>query len=140
MFDKKINAVTLSGKTIPIVCDMRVLEQIQEKYSDLSTFEDLLAKFTPQLEESGEESKDKDGNILGRYGIPDIKAINDALYFMACEGYTVSGDEPMERNELLSLVDVSPIDLGIVLRAEFDKCFVRKNLKTTQMKPKKAEN
>lgn len=134
MFENEMTYITLSGREFPIRCDIKVLEQIQEKYKDLAAFEDLIYAFTPALDKNGKPEKDKEGNIVGHLGIPDVKAVNDALYFMVSEGLEVAGEDTVTRDELLSYVDASPIDVGKALQPEYDKCFKRKNLPTTQKK------
>lgn len=137
MFENELTYITLSGRDFPIRCDMKVLEEIQDKYSDLVKFENLIYPHTPALDKDGKQKKNKEGDLLYNIGMPNIKAVNDALYFMVSEGLQVSGDEPVERNELLVYVDVSPQTIGEILAEEYDKCFVRKNAMTTQKKPMK---
>lgn len=133
MFEK-LNYIELSGEKFPIWCGMEVLEKIQENYGDLSTFEEKLEKFIPDTDASGKPKKNKDGKYTGHYQMPDIKALNDALYWMVQTGMEIESDgdtEAIERKDLLRKVDITPYELGHVLHQEFGRCFERKNVKTT---------
>ena len=46
MFEKT-NYIELSGEKYPIKCDILVLERIQDKYEDLSEFENGLKRLYP---------------------------------------------------------------------------------------------
>ena len=50
MFEKT-NYIELSGEKYPIKCDILVLERIQDKYEDLSEFENGLNGFTPAVDD-----------------------------------------------------------------------------------------
>ena len=50
MFDK-LNYIELSGELYPIKCDMIVLERIQDKYNDISEFENGITGFQPKIGE-----------------------------------------------------------------------------------------
>lgn len=45
MFIRNTAKVVLLGKAYPIKCDMLVLEKIQDKYQDMSEFENKLTGF-----------------------------------------------------------------------------------------------
>lgn len=132
MFEK-VNYIELSGDKYPMKCDILVLEKIQEEYGDLTEFENNLTGFVPKRDEEGELVRNEEGFMVGVYGIPDAKTLRKALMWMVQEGLEIEGTQ-MEITEvdIARKVDMSPVELGHVLRDEFSKCFKRKNEETTQ--------
>lgn len=140
MLSKEINYITLSGTEYPIRCDMLVLEKIQEEFGDVSDFENKLLGFTPSRNEDGTVKKDDQGRQVGISGIPDIKALNLAVYWMINEGLEIEGQkkELLTKEEAVRRVDISPKELSEFLHEEFMRCFLRKNGKSTQNQEKTA--
>lgn len=74
----------------------------------------------------------------GGHRTPEIKMLNDALFWMVKEGEEIKAEEEsrpvneVDRNKILRKVDIPPKDLGTLLHEEFQRCFERKNEKTTQ--------
>lgn len=136
MFDK-LKYIELSGQKYPFKCDMLVLERIQEEYGDLGEFENKLSGFIPSVDEDGNTKRNKEGYILGTYGIPDIKTVNKVLFWMVSEGLEIESEEQnkeyrsVNEKTLIRQVDISPKELGRILQEEFARCFERKNEKTT---------
>lgn len=143
MFDK-MNYIELSGEKYPIKCDLLVLEKIQEKYKDLSEFENKLNGFTPGIGKDGKYTRNKEGRLMGIYGEPEIAVLKDTLEWMVMEGLEIEREEGKEQRlitniNLLRKVDMSPKELSEALHAEFARCFKRKNPKTTQREEMKEE-
>ena len=66
--------------------------------------------------------------MIGSYGIPDAKTLRKALAWMVQEGMEIeSRQADITEIELARKVDMSPVELGRVLKNEFSKCFERKN-------------
>ena len=136
MFDK-LKYITLSGKEFPYKCDILVLEKIQDEYPDLADFENKLTGFVPSRDEEGKIKRNEDGYMIGTTTIPDIKTVNKALCWMVREGLEIEADDkglPIEKisdKEILRKVDISPNQLGGLLREEFARCITRKNEETT---------
>lgn len=137
MFEE-LKKITLSGEEYPIKCDLVALENIQEEFGSISEFEEKLMPWTPKLDENGKEVKAKNGNTVYMGRIPDIKAVNTALYYMAREGEEIAAERekrkprPMSREKLVRKVDLAPVDLADQLHKEFMRCMNVKNEKTTQ--------
>lgn len=131
MFEE-VEKISLSGQEFPIKCDILVLEKIQNKYGELSIFENGLSGFTPKVDENGEEVRNEEGLLIGTYGMPDIAMLNDALVWFVMEGMDIEREHGKEYPEitnaaLLRKVDWHPKDLGSKLHDEFARCFRRKN-------------
>lgn len=132
-----LNHIELSGKTYPIKCDLLVLEKIQEEYGDLSDFENKLSGFAPAQNEDGTPKRNEEGYIVGTYGMPNIKVVNQALCWMVQEGMEIEAEEngdkvkKMSDKTILRSVDMRPEELGRLLQKEFAHCFERKNAETT---------
>ena len=140
MFEKT-NYIELSGEKYPIKCDILVLERIQDKYEDLSEFENRLNGFTPAVDENGEYKRNEEGRLVGFYGEPKIETLRDALEWMVREGIEIERENGKEIQEvsgktLTRKVDMAPRELAEILHAEFARCFGRKNPKTTQREKK----
>ena len=137
MFEE-LRCIELSGEKYPIKCDMVVLEKIQNKYINMTEFENGLTGFVPAQNEAGEYKRNEDGYLLGVYRTPEIKMLNDALFWMVKEGEEIKAEEEsrpvneVDRNKILRKIDIPPKDLGTLLHEEFQRCFERKNEKTTQ--------
>lgn len=122
------NTITLSGVELPIRCDLYVLEQIQEKYTDLSAYEYKLIGFTPERDEFGDVVLNDNGNTVGKFGVPDIKVVADTLHMMVNEGLEYEGaGETFSVIELKRMVDLSITELSSILHEEYMSCFRRKN-------------
>ncbi len=141
MFERNMTKIVLSGKTYPIRCNMLVLEKIQDKYQNMSEFENKLTGFRPSRNPDGTIKKNEDGLQIGITGVPDIQILNDALTWMLNEGAQEGAGEEISREEAARLVDISPGELGEKLHEEFTRCFERKNTQATQNQkmPEKKE-
>ena len=99
MFEKT-NYIELSGEKYPIKCDILVLERIQDKYEDLSEFENGLNGFTPAVDENGEYKRNEEGRLVGFYGEPKIETLRDALEWMVQEGIEIERENGKEIQEV----------------------------------------
>ena len=108
MFERNMTKIVLSGKTYPIRCNMLVLEKIQDKYQNMSEFENKLTGFRPSRNPDGTIKKNEDGLQIGITGVPDIQILNDALTWMLNEGAQEGAGEEISREEAARLVDISP--------------------------------
>lgn len=141
MFEKEMNKIVLSGETYPIRCDMLVLEQIQDRFEDISEFENKLMGFKPLVNEDGSVKKDDEGRTVGISGTPDIKALKFALCSMVREGYAAEGKtKEVDETDLMRAVDMTPKELSEILHMEFMRCFKRKNPEPAQNTEKEHQN
>lgn len=140
MFDDKLSYITLSGEKYPLRCGMEVLEIVQDKYGSIEEFENRLMPFERKKDENGEDVLNEEGVPIGRYVIPKISDLGDALYLMVTAGLEMEADlsgketESVTRKELLQKADMPPTVLGEILHAELMRCFRRKNGTATQEK------
>lgn len=136
MFDK-LNHVTLSGVEYPIKCDMLVLEQIQNEYGSVAKFEREIISWEPVLYVNGDEGLKENGERKVTPKLPNVKAVNDALFWMITEGMEIEAvkkNEPckaLKREELLRCVDVPYMKLANLVHGEFYRCFEDPNEETT---------
>lgn len=110
------------------------MERIQDKYEDLSEFENGLNGFTPAVDENGEYKRNEEGRLVGFYGEPKIETLRDALEWMVQEGIEIERENGKEIQEvsgktLTRKVDMAPKELAEILHAEFARCFRRKTRK-----------
>lgn len=145
MFEK-LNYIELSGEKFPIKCDILVLEKIQDKYGNLSEFENGIRGFKPNIGEDGLPERNEDGLIVGMVGVPNIKTLKDALAWMVEEGIEIKREEGekelpiLSNTQLFRKVDIPPKELGEILYGEFNRCFARKNAETTQSQTTEKTN
>ena len=137
MFEK-LNTIELSGKEYPIKCDLCVLEELQEEFGDLEIFESKLLGIRKVKNEDGSERQERK--------MPDMKAINTALYWMVREGMEIQAEKNGDaealpsKKEFLRMVDGPFLELAGTIYKEFLNCFVSKNTETTQRETEDQEN
>lgn len=145
MFEE-MKQITLSGNAYPMKCDNLVLEKIQDKYGDLTDYENKLSGFIPKVDENGEKVRNEEGYLIGRYEIPKLKILNEALVWFVQEGLEIEREElnrehpKVNDRTLIRQIDMTPAELGKILHEEFARCFERKNVETTQRKAEEQEN
>lgn len=133
MLNNELNRISLSGESYAIKCSLLVLEKIQDKYGDVSAFEDKIIVF--------EKSDEEENGIKVRY--PDPEAVCDALYWFCLEGETIEaerrGEKPRDltREGMARKVDSTIFDLATELHKEFMNCFRVKKENPTKMTVKK---
>ena len=126
MFDK-LGYIELSGEKYPIKCDMLVLEQIQDKYTDLSDFENRISGFKPNITEDGTPETTEEGLIKGVSGPPDMKALQDGLIWMIREGIDIEKEEnekdypELTDKQLIRRIDIQPKELGRIMKEEYNR-------------------
>lgn len=131
MFDE-LKYIELSGKKYPIKCSLLVLEKIQEAYDSIGIFENGLMTVEPVLDETGNRIKDDCGKIQVRGKFPDLKCVNDALYWMLNEGEAIAAEKEhrqadfFTREKAVRLVDRMIIPLANELHDELYRCIVPK--------------
>lgn len=145
MFEE-LKYIELSGEKYPVKCDLVVLEKIQDEFGSLDTFETKIYPWVPILDAEGEKVMDEEGNVETEFQMPDIPAVNTALFFMVNEGEEIAAEKEgrelrsYSRNEIARKVDISPVRLALKLHEEYYRCFELKNEKTTQdQKSRKRE-
>lgn len=123
-----MNYIELSGEQYPIKCDLLVLERLQEEFGTLTEFERRILNW-------GYADGDEKKRVSK---LPDVKAVNEALYWMMQEGAEIRAEQsgekmqPMEKTQVLRLVDKPLSEIAGELHEEFARCFQQKNALTTQ--------
>ena len=139
-----LNRITLSGVELPIKCDLIVLEKIQDRYESITDFENLIYKFTPQLDEKGNPVI-QDGAMIGTVATPpNLRALGDGLVWMVQEGLAIARDEGEDfptysAEQLKRMVDMPPYALSELVHGEFLAAFERKNSTTPQTRAGETE-
>lgn len=111
--------ICISGKNVPLWCDILVINEIQDKYGTVGDFERKLIG----LEET------PDGKFRKRE--KDLGAITFALRLMIKEGYKkleTMGEttEKADVEQLLMDVDIPFTDLADIIHDAFRRCFTSK--------------
>lgn len=108
----ELSTITLSGDKIPILCDLSVLEEIQQEFGDILTFSEKLIPI----------NETEDGKKVTK--MPDVHAIVFALPRFIDEGieaYNASHKikiEKMTQKEIFRRCDLPLIDTAMVIYQE----------------------
>lgn len=128
----KLNTIEIGGKKFPILCDLNVLETIQEEFGTVNEFERALLGLKLVKNEDGTQAYREDGSPKMELVEPSIKAIKIALVEMVNEGiaYTAFNEgkswEMMEDLELLAICTIPYTELAETLHNEYKRCFETK--------------
>lgn len=126
---KEPNRLELGGESIPYVCDIAVLEQIQTEFGDLTQVDWKLRGFIP--------FRDKDGNVDlskdGRQAVPDVKVVIRSLYLMIQEGLEITGEElEITEADLKVQDELTIFELAVKTWEAFNACFLAGRRKTAK--------
>lgn len=133
----ELSYIKIGSKEYPILCNMIVLEGLQNKYGTLTDYEYALRGVSEVLDDDGIPVNDENGNVVLNYGTPSLEAIIDGVYPSICEGinyYNEINGESMDIPTELQIKRciVSIMDMSLKFFKEFIKCFEVKNASTTQ--------
>lgn len=127
------------GTNYPLCCTLNVLEQIQEHYGDITTFQRLASGIR---EKKGEESKEE----RYEFGPVDVPAILNGATWMINEGIEIENikkrqERPLIENRketarILRLSELSLSEIATILMDEMMVCIDPKKQKSTQKKTK----
>ena len=114
-FDRKLERIPVGGQEFPIIIDMYVLEEIQQKYGSLNVFECKLKGF----KEITENGKKKTTRVES-----DIGVLNFVLPLMLREGCEIEEIElKMTEKEIVRKLGISHVKLQKIVCDEFNRCF-----------------
>lgn len=135
----KLTRLRLSGVSVPVACNLNVLETIQEEYTYVMDGETVLSSFQQHLgayhfkrDEHGNRIPGENGTWLTVNDEIHVPTVKKALFWMASEGFEIEGKEPIGEEELIRMADMSPFDLATILYLEFARCVARKKPEPTQ--------
>ncbi len=132
--DIELDRITLRpGKEFPIICDLAVLEKLQETYNyAFNEFERDILGLVPVKDEQGNLKYKDDGSIALETGVPKIRALSIGLTLMINEGLRLEafkkGKKAREltEDEVTYLCEIPFMNLSAMLHEEFLKCFSSK--------------
>ena len=131
MREIKVDHITIGDNKFPVYCDLRVLEQIQDKYETVSKYERALLGQEIVYDDDGNPLRNEDGSIEKTYREPSVKAIVTGLYLMVKEGQKIESKQgieadPIDEDDIYALVGESPLTLSLLVHGLFMKCFSTK--------------
>ena len=114
--------ITINGKEVPLWCDIYVLNEVQEEYGSIASFERKLAGIKVIVENDKKTVHKAE---------PEVKTIIFALKHMIKEGYrkeALLGEERAKEDveKLVTDVDIPFNQLADMLHNEFRRCFAAK--------------
>ena len=142
----ELDRITLcSGKEFPLICDLAVLEKLQEEYDyAINEFERDILGLIPRKDDNGGLMYNDDGSLILMQGAPRIRALSIGLTLMINEGmrleaYKKGGKaKSYTEEEIVYLCKIPFMNLSAMLHEEFMKCFSSK--KKLTYPARKAQN
>lgn len=138
----KLNTINLGGKKYPLLCDLNVLETLQDEFGTVSEFERKLLGVRYVKDSEGNLTYDEDGNARMELVEPSIKAIKVALVEMVNEGIAYKAYSQGRSWEMIDELDVMVMctipysDLANILHDEYKRCFLTKKSTPREKKAK----
>lgn len=138
----KLNTINLGGKKYPLLCDLNVLETLQDEFGTVSEFERKLLGVRYVKDSEGNLVYDEDGNARMELVEPSIKAIKIALVEMVNEGIAYEAYrqgrswEMIEELDVLVLCTIPYSELASMLHEEYKRCFLTKKSTPREKKAK----
>lgn len=138
----KLNTINLGGKKYPLLCDLNVLETLQDEFGTVSEFERKLLGVRYVKDSEGNLVYDDDGNARMELVEPSIKAIKIALVEMVNEGIAYEAYSQGRSWEMIDELDVMVMctipysDLANILHDEYKRCFLTKKSTPREKKAK----
>lgn len=138
----KLNTINLGGKKYPLLCDLNVLETLQDEFGTVSEFERKLLGVRYVKDSEGNLIYDEDGNARMELVEPSIKAIKIALVEMVNEGIAYEAYSQGRSWEMIDELDVMVMctipysDLANILHDEYKRCFLTKKSTPREKKAK----
>lgn len=138
----KLNTITLGGKKYPLLCDLNVLETLQDEFGTVSEFERKLLGVRYVKNSEGDIVYDEEGNARMELVEPSIKAIKVALVEMVNEGIAYEAYsqgrswEMIDELDVLVLCTIPYSDLANILHDEYKRCFLTKKSTPREKKAK----
>ena len=125
----------LNDISYPILCDLIVLEKIQNEIGDIIAAEDKIRGFVPRIDADGVIDR-----TVGTWTIPDISLTCQALVWMMEEGQAVTeGKEEIPTVDDLKRQDEYTItDMALIVFEEFETCISGKKKKGKEAQKKTA--
>lgn len=144
---ENLNTVTIGGHKLPIKCNFATLQNIQDNFGTLKTFEQKLIGMDPVLDKNGDPIyiiKDGIETIKFRTTEPNLKAIALALNMFINEGIKQAQAQGESVDEFdykaaIDEADFSMIDVAVELHNEYRRCFDRKKVKASRRKATKTK-
>ena len=125
----------LNDISYPILCDLIVLEKIQNEVGDIIAAEDKIRGFVPRMDADGVIDR-----TVGTWTIPDISLTCQALVWMMEEGQAVTeGKEEIPTVDDLKRQDEYTItDMALIVFEEFETCISGKKKRDKAAQKKTA--
>lgn len=128
----KLTYIKTNGKQYPIKCDNLVLQEIQNRFGSIKSFEMKLIGLEEEKNQDGTTKYDSEGKEILKRVEPSVEAINIVLPLMVNEGLEIEAEqyhkefEHMEEKEVIRAVSVPYIKLSEILHEELCRCFSTK--------------
>lgn len=130
----RLKTIKIGKKTYPLICDLNVLEEIQNVYPTIQEYERELLGLYLVKNENGEQEYNSDGTPKMGIKEPSLKSIKLSLILMINEGLRVQAyiknTEYEEINEinLISECDIRYSELAMYLHGIYAESMQTKKL------------
>lgn len=131
--DENMTRFEFRGDSLPLRCDLCVLEKIQDSVGDILDAENKIRGFVPRIDEDGVVD-----TTIGRWTIPDISLVIKSLVWMMEEAREITGGQyniPSQK-DLKQQDDYTINELAVIVYNEFLGCIQGKKKKKKVIKRK----
>lgn len=141
----KLNMIDIGGKKYPLLCDLNVLEMIQDEFGTVNDFERKLLGLDYVKDEKGNQIYTEDGSPKMKLVEPSIRAIKIALVEMVNEGIAYEAFsqgkswEMLEDLDILAMCTIPYRELADILHEEYKRCFLTKKPMPRETKRTKSQ-
>lgn len=120
---KTVSFIELSGKSYPMKMDMKVMQEIQEIYGSIKTFELLLMGW----------DEDEEGKLYQK-SEPSLTVSLWILPILIREGYEINGEKcELSNAEFIREVDINMMELANKIHEELKRAMLTKKAEPSQM-------
>ena len=141
---EKLKTIQIGNENYPILCDLNVLDTLQNEFGSVHDFELALMGVKYIKDKDGRQIYTEDGEPQIEVVEPSIKAIKIALVEMVNEGIAYKAYcenkswDMLEDFEILVNCQIPFSELSNILHEEYKRCFETKKSTPRESKRKKT--
>lgn len=126
-----VSRIELDGVSYPYICDLYVLEKLQDERGDLTHVDYELRGFEPWRDANGVADMSKEGTRT----VPKVGLVVKALLWMIEEGIAITGEDlTIDEKTIRYQDDYTVVELAVKAWTAFNDSFVAKKRKSPRKK------
>ena len=129
---EQLTYIEVGNRRFPIKCDNLVLQQIQNKYGSVKSYEMALIGLQVEKDADGKDKVNEKGEIIFKRVEPSLDAINFGLPLMVNEGIEIEAEQKnkefvyMEEKKVIRDIQIPYVKLSDIMHKELARCFETK--------------